>query len=397
LHLRKLADLDLENKRVLVRLDLNVPIQDGVIQDETRIIAGLETLKAILKKTRKVVVMSHLGRPRGVADKSLSLEPVGARLAELLAMEVVFIEDYITEPVLQVLDQSSHGQFILLENLRFHPGETKNDPEFARVLASGFDYFVNDAFGTLHRAHASVVGICEQIGMQNCAAGLLVEKEIAELSKLMSAPAAPFTVVMGGSKVSDKIAVTLSLLKNCNDLIVGGAMAYTFLKYKGFSVGDSKVEEDKLDLVEKIYENAEMRRVNIHLPVDHLCAREFSAAAEPIVTAGESISDGLLGLDIGPQTTAKYREVILKSATVLWNGPMGVFEWDSFAGGSLGVAAAMADCTGRTVVGGGDSVSAVNKAKLADKIDHISTGGGASLEFLEGKPLPGVRVLSLNF
>ena len=392
--IRKLKDLSLKGKRVLVRLDLNVPLKGGVIQDDTRIRSAIPTLRAILEQTSKVVVMSHLGRPKGDKNSKYSLEPVGVRLAELLGLEVLFVEEYLEESVINVVDQASARQIILLENLRFHPGETANDVEFSRSLATGFDCYVNDAFGTLHRSHASVVGVTEQMAPNQCAAGLLVEKEMAESGELMSAPKAPFTVIMGGSKVSDKIGVTLNLLNRCNNLIIGGAMAYTFLKYHGVEVGSSRVEEDKLDLVDKIYRNAESRRVNVYIPVDHICAASFSEDSLPVSVDGAAISEGLMGLDIGPKTLQKYSEVIGGSQTVLWNGPMGVFEWKEFSSGSLGIAAAMKACQGRTVIGGGDSVSVANMAGVVSDIDHVSTGGGASLEFLEGKLLPGVKVLN---
>lgn len=392
---RSLEQLDLLDKRVLVRLDLNVPLDsDGNITDDTRIRACLPTLTYILKKTRKVVVMSHLGRPKGKPDPKFSLEPVGSRLAELLGREVLFVSDYLTEPVGQILGQLSENQIVLLENLRFHPGETSNDRQFARAIVDGFDCYVNDAFGTLHRAHASVVGVPELLPVAARASGLLVEKEVQALQKVISSPGAPFTVVIGGAKVSDKIGVTLSLLNKCNNLLVGGAMAYTFLKYHGRKTGISLVEADKMDLVESIYRNAERRRVNILLPEDHVCAEKFDQNVPAVPIGGEDIPDNLMGMDIGPKTVEKYSAVISQSKTVLWNGPMGVFEWSAFADGTMGVAKAMAETVAYTVVGGGDSVSAINKAKVVDKINHISTGGGASLELLEGKMLPGIRVLS---
>ena len=392
--LRKLEDLNLENKKVLIRLDLNVPLKNGVISDETRILAAIPTLKYILERTNKVAIASHLGRPKGEVVKSMSLEPVGLRLAELLEREVVFIDDYLSEPTDQVLNQLNSNQFILLENVRFHEGETKNDRDFAQSLVQGFDYFVNDAFGAVHRSHASVVGVADCLKPEQRAAGLLVQKETEILSKVQKNPKSPFVAIVGGSKVSDKIGVTLNLLNNCNQLLIGGAMAYTFLKYKGFNVGTSMVEEDKLDLVESIYRNAEQRRVEIFLPLDHVCAAEFKEDSPAKVIHEESIPDGLMGLDIGPKTVAMFSEKILGAATVLWNGPMGVFEWSAFDKGSLAVADACAATGAYTVIGGGDSVAAINKAGVADKVDHISTGGGASLEFLEGKILPGLKVLS---
>lgn len=394
MNLNTLNQVDLTDKRVLVRLDLNVPFDDkGEISDDTRIRRCLPTLKHILSQTHKVVVMSHLGRPKGEVNPKYSLEPVGRRLAELIEREVVFVSDYTTEPVSQIIGQMQPNQIVLLENLRFHKGETANDPKFSRLLVEGFDCYVNDAFGTLHRAHASVSGVPELLPQSCRAAGMLVENEVESIGSLLKGPQAPFTVVMGGAKVSDKIGVTLSLLNRCNTLIIGGAMAYTFLKYHGHDVGDSRVEADKMDLVESIYRNAEHRRVEILLPVDHICASEFDENAERVVVPDVNIPKGLMGLDIGPQTIKRYSDVIERSKTVLWNGPMGVFEWEAFSEGTFAVGKALASCSGFTVIGGGDSVAAANKAGIADKMSHISTGGGASLEFLEGKTLPGIRAL----
>lgn len=391
--LRTLKDVDFAGKRVFLRLDLNVPVKNGAIKDETRIREALPTIRYILERTSKVAIASHLGRPDGEVDLKYSLEPVGVKLAEHLGRECVFVNDYAKEPYDQVLGQTNSDQFVLLENLRFNAGETKNDPAFCRLLAQGVDLYVNDAFGTAHRAHASTAGVAELLAPEKRAAGFLMEKEIAALSSLLQNPAAPFTVVMGGAKVSDKIAVILSMLNRCNHLVIGGAMAYTFLKFKGFDVGASRVEADRMDLVESIFRNAEARRVQIHLPQDHGCAAEFSESANRHDVDTAAIPSGLMGLDIGPKTSAKYAEVIARSRTVFWNGPMGVFEWPAFAKGTMDVARAVAACEGRTVVGGGDSVSAVNQAGVASKISHVSTGGGAALEFLEGRSLPGIKVL----
>lgn len=393
MNIRTLQDLDFTGKKVFLRLDLNVPIKNGKITDETRIKEALPTIKYILERTNKVAIASHLGRPDGEVDLKYSLEPVGARLAELLGREVVFVNDYAKEPADQVLSQINSNQFVLLENLRFNPGETANDPEFSRTLARGIDLYVNDAFGTAHRAHASTVGVAEILKPEKRAAGFLMEKEIAALGGILASPEAPFTVVMGGAKVSDKIAVILSLLNRCNHLVIGGAMAYTFLKYKGIDVGASRVEADRMDLVEAIFRNAEARRVQIHLPVDHGCAKEFKEDAERIDVSTEAIPDGLMGLDIGAKTMQSYSNIVARSRTVFWNGPMGVFEWPQFAKGTMAIAHAMAEVHGRTVVGGGDSVSAINKSGFANRISHISTGGGAALELLEGRTLPGIKVL----
>lgn len=392
--LRTLSELDLKDKKVLLRLDLNVPLQGGRILDDTRIMAALPTIRYILERTNKLAIMSHLGRPKGHVDEAFSLEPVGHRLAELLDREVVFVRHYDEEPLKQVMGQVDKNQFVLLENLRFHPGETKNSDEFARKLADGFDLYVNDAFGTLHRAHASVVAAAELFQPQTRAAGFLVNEEISQLSYLQKSPKAPFVAILGGSKVSDKIGVILNLLRTCNTIMIGGAMAYTFLKYFGHSVGDSKVENDKLDLVETIYRNAASRKVEIVLPEDHIAADHFSSDAEARVIESQDIPSGLIGLDIGPRTILRYKSLIDQANTVLWNGPMGVFEWQGFDQGTMQIAEAVARNGGYTLVGGGDSVAAINKAQVADRISHVSTGGGASLEFIEGKTLPGIRVLT---
>jgi len=392
MQLRKLEDLELTGKKVFLRLDLNVPVKNGSIQDETRIREALPTIKYILERTTKLTMASHLGRPKNGGSPADSLEPVGARLSELLQREVVLYPDYTKESSIQLLNSLGKNQVMLLENLRFHSGEEANDIDFAHALVDGYDFYVNDAFGTCHRAHASVSAAADLVPANRRAAGYLIEKEIAALGSIVTKPEAPFTVIMGGSKVSDKISVILNLLNTCNHMLIGGAMAYTFLKYKGIDVGASRVEPDKLDLVETIFRNAEARKVKIHLPTDHLCAKEFSESAEAIPVAG-AIPAGLMGLDIGPETQKAFGRVIRDSKTVLWNGPMGVFEWDKFAKGTMAIAAAMADVYGKTIVGGGDSVSAVQKSGFAGKMTHISTGGGASLEFLEGKVLPGIKVL----
>ncbi|MCX6126940.1 MAG: phosphoglycerate kinase [Proteobacteria bacterium] len=371
MELRKLEGLELSGKKVFLRLDLNVPVKKGAIQDDTRIREALPTIRYIVERTARLTIASHLGRPKVGGSPEDSLEPVGTRLSELLGKEVVLYGDYTSEPSHQLLSTLGKNQVMLLENLRFYPGEEANDPDFARLLVDGYDFYVNDAFGTCHRAHASVSRCAELFSPEKRAAGFLIQKEISALSGIVTRPEVPFTVIMGGSKVSDKISVILNLLNSCNHMLIGGAMAFTFLKYKGAAVGASRVEADKLDLVATILKNAEARRVQIHLPVDHVCAKEY----------------------IGPKTREIYGRVIRESKTVLWNGPMGVFEWGKFAGGTLAIAAAMADVRGKTVVGGGDSVSAIHKSGFAGKMTHISTGGGASLEFLEGKVLPGIKVL----
>lgn len=392
--LKTIKDAELSGKTVFLRLDLNVPLKDGTITDDTRIRAALPTLEYVLSQTNKVVISSHLGRPKGEYNADLSLAPVGERIADLLNVEVLLASDYEKEPIDSLVGQLGKGQIILLENLRFNPGETSNQREFVEKLIKGVDIYVNDAFGAAHRAQASTAGVPALLGSDKSFAGLLIEKEINALGGLLTGATAPFVVVMGGSKVSDKIEVILSLIERCNDILIGGAMAYTFLKFKGHDVGSSRVEADKLDLVDLIYRNAEQRGVRIHLPQDHVCASDFSENAEAVNIDSADISSGLMGLDIGPKTIENYSSLVKKAKTVLWNGPMGVFEWDKFASGSLAIAHAMAECEGNTVVGGGDSVAAANKAGVSEKMSHVSTGGGASLEFLEGKALPGLKPLS---
>lgn len=397
MQLRNLAGIDITGKNVLLRLDLNVPMKSGKVIDPTRIEAAIPTIRYLQERAGKLVICSHLGRPHDAPDPKYSLEPVGLKLAEILGSEVVFVADYMDQPLDQVFHRVRSPQVILLENLRFHPGESANDRDFAQRLARPFDFFVNDAFGTVHRAHASTVAIPELMAPERRAAGFLVEKEVLQLEKVLRNPQAPFVVAMGGGKVSDKLGVILSLLERCNHLLIGGAMAYTFLKQRGISIGKSKIEEDKLSLVETIYREAEKRRVEIHLPVDHVVAEEFAENSPARVTAGPEIPGSCLGLDIGPKTIDAYRAIVSEAQTAFWNGPMGVYEWEAFSKGTKSLALALASCRGFTLIGGGDCVAAVNLAGVADKIDHISTGGGASLEFLEGKILPGLGVLARSF
>ena len=392
-NLRFLRQLDLDGKTVFCRLDLNVPVHEGVIQDDTRVAAALPTIEYLLEKANKLVVASHLGRPKGARNAAMSLEPVAGRLAELTGYEVAFVSDYEREPIDQLLMQLSGRQFVVLENLRFFPGETANDGSFAEILMKGVDVYVNDAFGAVHRSHASIVAAADLIPPERRAAGFLIEKEIENLSKL-GKPKRPYVVVVGGAKVSDKIDVILNLLNTANDLVVGGAMAYTFLAHAGIEVGNSRVERDKFSLIDSILTRAKERGVKIHLPCDHECGADFSADTKPVTTTDAVVPEGLMGLDIGPQTRRLYQDIIGRSQTVLWNGPMGVFEWEAFSQGTRSVAQAVANCPGFTLVGGGDSVAALNRCKLADRVSHVSTGGGASLEYLEGASLPGLRVLS---
>jgi phosphoglycerate kinase len=392
--LRKLENLDVKNKKVFLRLDLNVPISGGKISDETRIVGALPTIRYLLDKEAKLVLCSHLGRPKDTYEAKYSLEPVASRLAELLKVEVLFVPDYTDGELVPMLDNLRQGQLILLENLRFHPEETKNDLEFSAQLARPFDFYVDDAFGAVHRAHASIVGVAENIPKDRRAAGFLIEKEVNALAPLLGQPKPPFVVIMGGAKVSDKITVILNLMERANTLLIGGAMAYTFLHYQGKKIGKSKIEADKMDLIEAIYKVAQQRHVEICLPIDHIGAEAFDVGAPAIKIKDQDIPDHLMGLDIGEKTIELFSRKISAAATILWNGPMGVFEWDQFANGSEAIARTLSEAHGFTVVGGGDSVSALNKVGLQDKINHVSTGGGASLEFLEGITLPGLKVLA---
>ena len=389
---KSIREIELQSKVVFMRLDLNCPLNnDGEVSSDARIRAALPTIKHALENGAKLAVASHLGRPKGQVRPDLSLEPVGARLSELLDTDVLLADNCVGDGVKALLGNLREGHVLLLENLRFHEGETKNDPEFARRLAEPFEVFVNDAFGACHRSHASVVGMTPYV--EESAAGLLLEKEIEGLGTIVETPQKPFVAVIGGAKVSDKVGIIQALLDKVQAICIGGAMAYTFLKAQGHKVGASRVEEDKLFVAKKVLIGADARGVQILLPKDHVVADEFSETAKAQIVAGVEIQDGMMGLDIGPQTRKEYAEVVKGAASLLWNGPMGVFEWDAFANGTNAIAAAAAECKGYTVVGGGDSVAAIEKAGVSDKINHVSTGGGASLEFLEYGILPGLKVL----
>jgi 3-phosphoglycerate kinase len=366
-------DLDVNGKRVLVRVDFNVPVKDGKVTDDTRIKASLPTIKHIVDKGGKAVLVSHLGRPDGKADMKYTLKPVAGRLQELIGKPVDFGEP-------------KGGDITLLENVRFDPGEEKNDDGLAKKLAAYGDVYVNDAFGTAHRAHASTAGVTKYF--KQSAAGFLIDKEIQYLGKILTNPDKPFLAIMGGSKVSDKILILEQLTKKVDAIIVGGGMAYTLLKAQGKPVGNSKVEADKLDLAKKILSSA-----RIVLPVDHVAGDKFDAAAKTQVVA--DVPEGWMGLDIGPKSIELFKKELSNAKTVLWNGPLGVFEMDPFAGGTKAIASYLAGLKGcTTVVGGGDTAAAVEKFGVADKMSHVSTGGGASLEFLEGKELPGIAALT---
>jgi phosphoglycerate kinase len=388
-----LDQLDFAGKRVLLRVDFNVPLEGGVVTDDTRIRGALPTIARLRAGNARVVACSHLGCPKGKGfEKDWSLEPVAARLAELVDVEVVFAHEVVGDEVVQLAKDLPPGGLMVIENLRFHPGEKDNDPEFARQLAALGDVYVDDAFGAMHRGDASIAGVA---ALLPGAVGLLVQKEVEALGSLLSSDnrieKAPFAAILGGAKVSDKMGVIESLSKRIDHLFVGGAMAYTFLAAQGVPVGTSKIEADKLDLARQLLDKCKTRGVKVHLPVDHVVADRFAEDATPeVVTA---IPDGKMGLDVGPATLRGWGEVLAACKTVFWNGPMGVFEWDAFAGGTRGVAEALAGASAHTVVGGGDSAAALAKFGLQDRVSHVSTGGGASLEFLEQGDLVGLAAL----
>jgi phosphoglycerate kinase len=390
-----IRDLDLAGKRVFIRVDFNVPLKEGVLGDDTRIRASLPSIRYALERGATVVLASHLGRPKGKPNPDFSLQPVADRLSQLLARPVAFAPDCIGDVARRAVDdaQAAGGGVVLLENLRFHPEEEKNDPEFAKALASLADEYVNDAFGAAHRAHASVEGITHFL--PRAAAGLLMERELTYLGRALESPERPFVAILGGAKVSDKIEVIENLLGKVDRLIIGGAMAYTFFKSRGVPVGKSLVEDDKLDAARTIEADAASRRVRFELPTDHVVADRIDAgAAHDVLAVGDARIGDRMGLDIGPATIAAYEGLIADAKTVVWNGPMGVFEIDAFAAGTTAVARAVAGVHGTTIIGGGDSIAAVKKSGIADRITHISTGGGASLEFLGGRVLPGVAALT---
>jgi phosphoglycerate kinase len=390
-----IEDLDLAQKSLVMRVDFNVPLDGDVITDDNRIAQAMPSIKYAVGKGAKVILLSHLGRPKGEADPAFSLKPVFKYLKENLETNVFFGEDCVGDKANAAISEADFGDVVLLENVRFHAGEKKNDPEFSKELAELGDLFVNDAFGSSHRAHSSVVGVTEFL--QPAAAGYLLEKEIKYLEGSVNDPDRPFVAVLGGAKVSDKIGVIENLLDKVDDIIVGGGMTYTFYKAKGLPIGNSLIEEDKVELAVKLIEQAKIKGVNLHLPVDSVVAKEFKADAESKVVGEDGIEDGWMALDIGPESVKAFSDVIKRSKTVIWNGPMGVFEMEQFSKGTFAVAGALADVTkegATTIIGGGDSASAIKKAGLSDKVTHISTGGGASLEYLEGKELPGIAALT---
>ena len=389
---KTVKDVDLKGKRVFCRVDFNVPMQDGKITDETRIRAALPTIQYLVEQGAKVILASHLGRPKGKVVEEMRLTPVAVRLSELLGQEVKKADEACGDSVKAMIATMNDGDVLLLENVRFYPGEEKNDPELAKAFAELADIYVNDAFGAAHRAHASTEGIAHYLP---AVSGFLMQKELDVLGKALSNPERPFTAIIGGAKVKDKIGVIENLLELVDNLIIGGGLAYTFIKAQGHEIGQSLLEEDKIDLAKSFMEKAKEKGVHFYMPVDAVVADEFSADANTKVVAIEDIPADWQALDIGPKTASIYRDVIEKSKLVIWNGPMGVFEMDKFAGGTKAVAEALAAAKDTySVIGGGDSAAAVEKFGLADKMSHISTGGGASLEFMEGKALPGVVALN---
>ena len=394
LNKKTIEDINVAGKKVLVRCDFNVPLQDGVITDENRLVGALPTIKYLIAQGAKVILCSHLGKPKGEPKPELSLAPVAKRLSEMLGQEVVFAADanVVGENAKAAVSNMKDGDVVLLENTRYRKEETKNEENFSKELASLADIFVNDAFGTAHRAHCSTVGAGQFLEERAC--GYLIQKELKFLGEAVANPVRPFTAILGGAKVSDKINVINQLLDKVDNLIIGGGMAYTFLKSQGYEIGDSLLEADKVDYAKEMIEKAEAKGVKLYLPVDFKTADRFAADAEVAITEDQNIADGYQGLDIGPKTVEKFVDVVNNSKTIVWNGPMGVFEFEAFAGGTLAIAKAMAaleDAT--TVIGGGDSAAAVNQLGFGDKMTHVSTGGGASLEFLEGQELPGIVAL----
>ncbi len=387
-------DICPKGKRVLVRCDFNVPIKEGKITDETRIVGALPTIKKLIEDGAKVILCSHMGKPKGEPKPELSLAPVAARLSELLGKEVVFAADdtVVGENAKAAVAMMNDGDVVLLENTRYRAEETKNVEEFSRELASLCDMFVNDAFGTAHRAHCSNVGVTEFV--DTAVGGYLINKEIEYLGNAVNNPVRPLVAVLGGSKVSSKISVINNLLEKVDTLIIGGGMAYTFMKALGEEVGDSLLEADYLDYAKEMMEKAEAKGVKLLIPVDTVVAKEFDNDAEKKTVGRGEIEAGWQGLDIGEKTIALYKDALKDAKTVVWNGPMGVFEMPNFAKGTNAIAEMLADLDATTIIGGGDSVAAVNQAGLGDKMSHISTGGGASLEFLEGKDLPGVVAIN---
>ena len=388
---KTVRDIDLKGKKVFVRCDFNVPMDENQnITDNRRIVAALPTIKYLIEQNCKVILASHLGRPKGEVKPEFSLAPVAEELSKQLGQEVLMAKDVIGESAKSLAENLKEGQVMLLENVRFHREETDNDPEFAKELASMAEIFVNDAFGTAHRAHASTEGVAHYLP---AVSGFLIEKELKFLGEALQNPERPFVSILGGSKVSDKIGVIDSLLEKVDVLLIGGGMAYTFYKALGYKIGNSICEDDKIDLAKELMKKAEEKGVKMLLPIDNKLGKEFSANTETMYADRESIPDGWEGLDIGPKTIELYAEELRKAKTVIWNGTVGVAEFEIFATGTNELAKVLADLDATTIIGGGDTAAAIQKAGVADKMTHVSTGGGASLEFIEGKKLPGIECL----
>lgn len=392
LNKKSVEDLDVKGKRVLVRCDFNVPLKDGEITNDKRIVAALPTIKYLMEQGAKVILCSHLGRPKGEYKPEFSLAPVAKRLSEYLGVDVPLAEDenVVGDNAKKMAANLQDGQVMLLENVRYRAEETKNEENFSKELASLADLFVNDAFGTAHRAHCSTTGVASYLP---AACGYLIQKEIRFMGGALADPKRPLVAILGGAKVSDKIGVISNLIDKCDTIIIGGGMAYTFMKYMGHNIGTSLLEADWVDKAGEMMQTAKDKGVKFLIPVDNRCGKEYKEDTEVLVCKSDDIPDGWMGLDIGPKTEKLFADAIDGAGTVIWNGPMGVSEWDNFASGTIAVAKAIADSGAISIIGGGDSVAAVTKLGFADKMSHISTGGGASLEFLEGKELPGIAAL----
>ena len=391
LNKKSVKDIDVKGKKVLVRCDFNVKMEDGVITSDKRIVASLPTIQYLLDNGAKLILCSHLGRPKGEFKPEFSLAPVAVRLSELLGRPVKMAKDVVGESAQALAADLKEGEVMLLENVRFHAEETKNDPEFAKKLASLADIYVNDAFGSAHRAHASTTGVADYLP---AVCGFLIQKELEYIGGALESPRRPLVAILGGAKVSDKIGVITNLMDKVDTLIVGGGMAYTFFAALGHTVGTSLLEADKIDLAKELMEKAKAKGVKFLIPIDNVVGKEYKEDTEYQIVDSDDIPDGWMGLDIGPKSTELFASAVKDAGTVIWNGPMGVSEWEHFANGTIGVATAIAESNAISIIGGGDSAAAIQKLGFADKMSHISTGGGASLEFLEGKELPGVAALN---
>lgn len=391
LNKKTVEDLQVAGKKVLVRCDFNVKMENGVITSDKRIVASLPTIKYLIKNGAKVILCSHLGRPKGEVVPEFSLAPVAARLSELLGQEVKMAKDVVGESAQALAADLKDGEVLLLENVRYEKGETKNDPELSKKFADLAELYVNDAFGSAHRAHSSTAGVAEHLP---AACGYLIQKEIEFIGGALENPKRPLVAILGGAKVSDKIGVITNLIDKCDTLIIGGGMAYTFIKSLGYNIGTSLLEADKVELAAEMMKKAEEKGVKFLIPVDNKVGKEYAPDTETMVVDSDKIPDGWMGLDIGPKTQAIFADAVKDAGTVIWNGPMGVSEWEAFASGTVAVATAIADSEAISIIGGGDSAAAIQKLGFADKMSHISTGGGASLEYLEGKVLPGIAALN---